>query len=200
MRIYHDWEFLDDGVTTSPISVGMVTEDGHELYYEFLDAPWKRIYGNPWLVENVIPGLSKDFNTALVTGESNSVVKGRLSIRIKVVDFLLDAMTRSGKPLQLWGWYSAYDHLCLAQLFGKMIDLPDWCPMLTFDLKQEFILRGVDQHPNIPRQSKGLHNALEDAKHLKIKHEWFKNLMQTNSMPNMGTQYGNNNTQHNKFS
>lgn len=177
MRIYHDWEFLDDGSTIRPISVGMVSADGYELYHEFIDAPWGEIYKDQWLVDNVIPGLSENHNVAVVTGEGNAIVKSRLGVRIKIVDFLLAAMERdNGKSPQLWGWYSAYDHLCLAQLFGRMMDLPDWCPMLTMDLKQEFILRGVDQHPNIPRQRTGLHNALEDAKHLRTKHLWLDRL------------------------
>src|SRR6185437_634123 len=30
---------------------------------------------------------------------------------------------------QLWAWYAAYEHVALAQLFGRMIDLPDGIPM-----------------------------------------------------------------------
>lgn len=40
-------------------------------------------------------------------------------------------------PINLYGYYSAYDHVVLCQLFGKMIDLPKSFPMYTIDLKQE---------------------------------------------------------------
>lgn len=41
------------------------------------------------------------------------------------------------EPITLFGYYSAYDHVALCWLFGKMIDLPKGFPMYTIDLKQE---------------------------------------------------------------
>ena len=38
--------------------------------------------------------------------------------------------------ISLYGYYSAYDHVTLCWLFGKMIDLPKGFPMYTRDLKQ----------------------------------------------------------------
>lgn len=170
MRVYMDWEFVEDGVTIQPISVGMVREDGKELYYEFINAPISDILRHEWLKENVLPHLSVGWNKAMLTGEADTVVKSKLSIRNKVYDFLLDAYKADrANPLELWGWYSAYDHLCLAQLFGKMIDLPGWCPMWTSDVRQEFHRLG---NPSYPRQTEGLHNALADAKFLMTKHQW----------------------------
>jgi len=40
-------------------------------------------------------------------------------------------------PIKLYGYYSAYDHVALCWLFGKMIDLPNGFPMYTIDLQQE---------------------------------------------------------------
>lgn len=40
------------------------------------------------------------------------------------------------KP-EFYGYYSAYDHVALCWLFGKMMDLPKGFPMYTIDLKQE---------------------------------------------------------------
>lgn len=42
------------------------------------------------------------------------------------------------KNVELYGYYSAYDHCALCWLFGKMIDLPSGFPMYTKDLKQIF--------------------------------------------------------------
>ena len=39
-------------------------------------------------------------------------------------------------PINLFGYYSSYDHVCLSWLYGKMINLPDSFPMYTIDLKQ----------------------------------------------------------------
>jgi hypothetical protein len=165
-----DWEFLEDGETIKPISVGMVREDGEELYYEFADAPWSDIVRHAWLKENVYPKLDCVKSGALVRGEGDTVFKGRLAIMNKIYNFLQEAWKLDRKNgIELWGWYSSYDHVCLAQLFGKMINLPGFVPMWTNDLRQEFYRLG---DPSYPRQSEGLHNALEDAKHIKTKHEW----------------------------
>lgn len=177
MKIWHDWEFLEDGITVQPISVGMVREDGAELYYEFINAPLTDVLQRAWLKENVVPHLSAGWQSAMLIQESNAVVKSKLAIRNKVYDFLLEAWKADRENgIELWGWYSAYDHLCLAQLFGRMIDLPDWCPMWTNDVRQEFHRLG---NPSYPRQTEGLHNALADAKFLKTKHEWLMNLERT---------------------
>lgn len=40
--------------------------------------------------------------------------------------------------IELYGYYSAYDHVVLSWLFGNMIDLPKGFPMYTIDLKQTF--------------------------------------------------------------
>lgn len=168
MRVYMDWEFLEDGFTIKPISVGMVSENGQELYFEFMNAPWRDIYAHPWLKENVVPHLHCAKTGGLVNMISDNIFKSKLSIKSRVYEFLQQMQAVDGE-LQLWGWYSSYDHVCLAQLFGRMIDLPEFVPMWTNDLRQEFHRLG---NPSYPRQTEGLHNALEDARHIKQKHEW----------------------------
>lgn len=66
---------------------------------------------------------------------------------------------------ELWAWYGAYDHVCLAQLFGRMADMPKHIPYWTNDLRQEWERKG---QPNVlPKQKHGEHNALDDARHLR---------------------------------
>lgn len=65
--------------------------------------------------------------------------------------------------VQLWAYYGAYDHVVLAQLFGKMIDLPAHVPMHTNDLKSEVFRLGGKV--SMPPQAAGAHNALADARH-----------------------------------
>ena len=74
-----------------------------------------------------------------------------------------------GNPI-FYGYYSDYDWVVFAQLFGKMIDLPNGFPMYCIDLKQTFdeetIRTGVldlKDHPEYPKQTNE-HNALADAK------------------------------------
>lgn len=94
---------------------------------------------------------------------------------------------------ELYGYYSSFDHCCLAWLFGKMIDLPNSFPMLTYDLKQELDRKqngrnklkdmigeseelftkyethslieplNLKEHPDYPKQE-NLHSAIHDAR------------------------------------
>ena len=84
---------------------------------------------------------------------------------------------------QFYGYYSAYDHVALCWLFGKMIDLPKGFPMYTIDLKQmldekvenysdhfsngnesfETKLIWIKNKDNYPKQTNE-HNALNNAK------------------------------------
>lgn len=63
------------------------------------------------------------------------------------------------KP-EIWGYYSAYDHIVLCQLFGTMMDLPAGFPMYMRDLKQWCDMLG---NPELLPQATGEHNALHDA-------------------------------------
>ena len=87
----------------------------------------------------------------------------------------------NGKP-QFYGYYSAYDHVALCWLFGKMIDLPKGFPMYTRDLKQE--LDAIEEqsscevlknHPNYPQQTNE-HSAIHDARWNKQLHQFLKSL------------------------
>lgn len=152
MKVFYDTEFHEDGTTIDLISIGMVDQVGREYYAINQDADWDRIEKNPWLMKNVVAKLGYD------------EPKPKTQIRDEVQFFL----GRYVPDLELWAWYGAYDHVCYAQLFGKMIDLPDGFPMFTKDLKQvDDDLGGL----SYPYQAEGLHNALDDARHLKVKYD-----------------------------
>ncbi|MFN3005118.1 3'-5' exoribonuclease domain-containing protein [Mycolicibacterium wolinskyi] len=65
--------------------------------------------------------------------------------------------------LELWAYYAAYDHVALAQLWGRMIHLPNGIPMWTNDLQQEMVRLGIDDD-EIPRAEGYEHHALDDAR------------------------------------
>lgn len=62
------------------------------------------------------------------------------------------------------GYYSAYDHVCLSQLFGKMINLPKHFPMYTNDLQQYLDYFGITLTDLTIEENKNKHDALSDAK------------------------------------
>jgi hypothetical protein len=66
--------------------------------------------------------------------------------------------------------------VCLAQLFGKMIDLPKMIPMFTNDIRTLVQLAGL-QPSDLPRQPEGLHNALADARWNKVRYDYLMEFM-----------------------
>ena len=169
-RYFYDTEFIEDGRTIDLISIGMVAEDGRELYLVNRDAPWKRIKKHEWLMANVVPQLPRaygDWRNQMpkrwLIDFNSPEVRGKGQIADAVERFLLGDDLETYTDLELWADYGAYDHVVLAQLFGRMLDLPDGVPMFTHDLQQAWRRAG---RPELPEQRAGLHNALADARHL----------------------------------
>jgi hypothetical protein len=155
MRYWYDCEFLDDGRTIDLISIGIVAEDGRELYLESAD--FDKGKANQWVRENVFPQLKG--------GEYRWPLR---SIKVTLLDFF--DIEDYGEP-ELWGYYSAYDHVAFCQIFGTMMDLPKGYPMYTRDIKQWCDALG---NPRMPEQGKGEHNALADARWNKLAWEFLK--------------------------
>ena len=178
MRIWYDTEFLEDGRTIEPISIGMVTDDGREYYAVNRDMPVRRIRRNPWLMENVVPSLPKAPGDARLYqprrwlfNYSDPRVKRREVIAREVRDFILGTDPEMLPYVELWADYGAYDHVVLCQLWGRMIDLPEGIRMWTHDLRQEIDRCGLaKQVPSMPGARE--HNALDDARELKFRYEW----------------------------
>lgn len=170
MRYFYDCEFLEDGKTIELISIGIVAEDGRELYLINRDAPWKRIKKHEWLMANVVPKLPQPHGDwrnhapkRWAIDMHSPLVKSHRAISMAVAEFLLDHEIWP-RQVELWADYGAYDHVALCQLFGPMMALPDGIPMYTNDLQQALRSAG---NPPMPEQAAGLHNALDDARHVK---------------------------------
>jgi hypothetical protein len=181
-RYFYDFEFEENGQDIIPISLGMVSEDNRELNlincdylysYAFHEEYWYKgiIKSNPspWLIDNVIePLLSKLGRYSFTWEEPSWVLWG-----VIVQEFISDGgKYKSRDDIELWGYYAAYDHVCLAQLFGCMGNLPEPIPMFTHEIMQ---LRKEQPYP--PRDLTLLpeHNALADAKFQKLLWEtWSK--------------------------
>ncbi len=155
MRFWYDCEFIDDGRTIDLISIGIVAEDGRELYMESADVDKGK--ASQWVRENVFPHLKG--------GEYRWPLR---SIRVTLLDFF--DIEEYGEP-ELWGYYSAYDHVAFCQIFGTMMDLPKGYPMYTRDIKQWCDALG---NPRLPEQGEGEHNALADAHHNRVMWEFLK--------------------------
>lgn len=150
LRYFYDTEFIEDGETILLLSFGMVCEDGRELYLENLDAVSKADTASEWVKENVFPYLD------MMNGD-NKFAMSYKEIAKQVSDFILET-----KDAELWGYYSSYDHVALAQLFGPMIELPAHIPKFTMDIKQIGKMFDIEI-PEMDETKYQNHNALSDA-------------------------------------
>ncbi|MFD6025715.1 3'-5' exoribonuclease domain-containing protein [Streptomyces griseoluteus] len=172
--IDYDLEFLEDGRTIELISIGMVCDDGREYYAVNRDMPVRKIRKHKWLMENVVSGLPKGHGDrrnhvpkSWLFDYADPVVKRRERIADDVMTFIRAA----GPDVELWANYGAYDHVALAQLWGRMIDLPEGVPMFTCDIQQERARLGL-RWDELPQQESGEHNALADARHNQTVRRW----------------------------
>lgn len=152
MKYWYDTEFYEDGERIHLISIGIVAEDGRELYMENANFDWDIVPAGHWLWDNVYPHLQGI--TASYT---------RKEMANQVIQFI----TYYGSEFnnELWGYYSAYDHVVLAQLFGRMVDMPEGVPWFTQDIRQiKQMLKEEGWEYEFPKQTSTEHHALEDAK------------------------------------
>jgi hypothetical protein len=183
-KFFYDCEFHEDGKTIDLISIGIVNyETGETFYAVSNEFDTSRVATHWWLMENVMSSIDHE-SYAVVDAEGFPVYRdfditdqaamSREEIKRGVLEFV-----GQGQPAELWAWYSAYDHVCLAQLFGKMIDLPSEVPMVTYDIKQLHKLAG---YCDMPKQPEGLHNALEDAKFNIVRYNYLKEVLDGNNL------------------
>ena len=151
MKIWFDTEFIEDGKTIDLISIGMVREDGAELYYECRECDSRR--ASDWVKENVLVHL-----------EGGPAIMSRDFIARKIQEF-------AGEKPEFWAYYADYDWVALCQLYGTMMDLPKGWPMYCRDVKQVCDMVG---NPRLPNQDSREHHALADAIWTKQAWEWLR--------------------------
>ena len=154
MKYFLDTEFIEDGRTIDLISIGVVCEDGRELYLESSEVDWSK--ANDWVLAYVKPHL---------WGVDLDVVAPRDEIAERLRLFVAQ-----GRP-EFWGYYADYDWVVVAQLYGTMMDLPSGWPMFCMDLKQYCVSLG---DPRLPEQTSTEHHALADARWVRDSHLWLR--------------------------
>lgn len=192
-RYFYDFEFLENGRTIDPISIGVACDDGRDFYAVFEEIArtplYERVCAHTWLMANVIPHLplstapgsfqGRGYRLGVGPGPGYPVggapgfhldindltIKPRHIIRKELLAFLLDGHTEGVRDIELWAYYAAYDHVALAQLLGgPMADLPAGIPWWTHDLQQELDRRGIEDPDQLCPHDGAEHNALVDAR------------------------------------
>jgi hypothetical protein len=141
-RCFVDTEFYEDGSAIDLISIGAVRSDGEEFYAVNSDAKLHLV--SPWVRKHVVEQLP---------AYSSGLWYPRNAIA--------DAFTRFVANSEIWAYYADYDWVAICQMYGTMMGLPKSFPKYCLDLKQLSVMLGNPQHP---KQTEGVHNALEDAR------------------------------------
>ena len=157
-KFWFDTEFLEDGHTIEPISIGIVREDGEQYYAEFELASdvLQRIQAHTWLMANVVPHLDGDW-------------KPKQQIGREIIEF-----TRCRDEPEFWGYCAAYDWVLLNQIYGPMVEHPKAWPFYCNDISQLALDLGLNRR-TFPAQdsSHGAeHNALADARWTRDTYYW----------------------------
>jgi hypothetical protein len=165
-RVFYDLEFLDDGETITPLSIGMCDVAGRELYLINEEFPLHRLVTNEFMITHVVPSLpimaqwGNWFESLAWDPDhpDHSRLVTRLAMAMAVRRFLVqDALPRT----ELWAYHAAYDHVALSQLLGpRMVDLPDGVPWFTHELMQRWEDAGRPDKPTPTNE----HHPLADAK------------------------------------
>lgn len=150
MKYFFDTEFYEDGKTIDLISIGIVCEDGRELYRVSTEARYDLV--NDWVRANVVHKLPKLDDPAW---------QNRKQIASDIFDFVVRSIDLAKDKPIFWAYYADYDWIALCQLFGTMMDLPKGFPMYCMDLKQLSVMKGSPTHP---KQDGDEHHALADAR------------------------------------
>jgi hypothetical protein len=148
VRIWFDTEFIEDGKTIDLLSIGLVREDGRELYLENSEADSER--ASLWVRENVIPHL-----------RGSTFRRSRAIIASEVAAFAF------GIDPEFWADFCAYDWVVLCQLYGTMMQIPQGWPMFCLDVRQLIHFAGGDKM-KLPQFVGRAHNALDDARYCRL--------------------------------
>lgn len=178
MKYFLDTEFHEYPIMGHPtielISIGMVSEDGRELYLLSNQCDLDKAFTNDWLRENVLMPIYREnrdlpfsFSELRDVFQSNAACSNAM-IRDTIVEFV----SNDEDEPEFYGYYADYDWVVFCWLFGRMIDLPKNFPMYCRDLKQMLddyaalvwlTAKEAKQLIGYPSQENE-HNALADAR------------------------------------
>lgn len=182
IKFFIDTEFIELGrnYPLELLSIGIVCENGNTLYLENLEANYKN--ANDWVKQNVFLFMNI-FTTKCFTNkycelsineeEANNLWKLGINTLAQIsfrVEGFIKTNSGENKP-EFWGYFCDYDWVVFCQLFGTMMDLPKGFPHYCNDLKQLMKSYGIDESLDELTKQESNHNALDDAKQIKLGYE-----------------------------
>jgi hypothetical protein len=149
-----DTEFVEDGETIMPISLGLVplNRNRRELYLEF-DFDDAKAEAHDFVRDNVLPHLRGQ--ERYTREEAARAIAAYLGVPAQTAE--------SKEHIEFWAYYADYDWVVFCQIFGTMMDLPRGLPHLCFDLQQLYLLHARPAGCAKPPPPANAHDALADA-------------------------------------
>ena len=128
--IFYDCEFevKEHGTKIIPISIALVelNQYGKKIYLINKDYDWSQ--SNEWLIKNVKPSIDKIITSGNVNHLSE---RFRSNLYLDYCSFnswkkYLNYYFQNFKnQIQLWGYYSGFDHVVLSSIYGEMNQFPN---------------------------------------------------------------------------
>lgn len=175
-----------------PIFYELAQRQFHDINFKdewhFEQAPvtfdtFKRVFANDfkWFKKLILKygKTNKQIADEIVDFVNSETVKqtGTSQTASQLTKESIDNLRRGYLTTAFYGYYSAYDHVAMCWVFGKMIDLPKGFPMYTIDLKQSLDnLLSEDSNGLVLRNGKTAINVVElrNLKTLDERIEWCK--------------------------
>ncbi|MFJ9988631.1 hypothetical protein ACIQUD_32240 [Streptomyces globisporus] len=172
-NVYLDCEFLPaDPTLKGLVSIGITDDQGVEFYAVNGDVDVEALIANEWMMVNVWPSLptvrdDSEIGDGLELSYRHQDVHFIPAIRAGVAQYFADT---DATETRLWAWYGAQDMCRLHSLWDNDWSvMPEQIPRWFNELEQ---LRWQAGGPEMPNQPAGMHNALADARHNRVMHQF----------------------------
>ena len=176
-KLFIDLEFTGLHQSTTPISLGIISECGKTFYAEFTD--YDRTQLDDWLEENVIANTWVATNNPITSmGEVISENRWADTHVFGSSDYIkkfLEEWLSQFEKIVIWSDCLAYDWVLFNQIWGHAFSIPKNIYYIAMDICTVFEMQGID--PDVSREeyceietfreqrTKGLHESFQSIKH-----------------------------------
>ena len=173
MKYFFDTEFIEKPQKIDLISIGIVAEDGRELY--LINRDCRTYEADDWVKENVLskmPEYKSDINLGFYRDASIELIPNHVLTKEQIKNKILEFIGADNNP-EFWAYYADCDWVVICWLFGRMIDLPKHFPYYCKDLQQEIDEGEINKDElleDVPQNN--IHNALDDARWVRNAYEY----------------------------
>lgn len=196
MLIFFDIEFTGLHQYTTPISLGMVTENGDTFYAEFTDYDINQC--DDWIRENVLENLLFNEESNFYKFSANPRMKNRYRYISSMLNEWLERV-RKGEDIQFVSDVCHYDMMLLIDLItngGTAFSLQEFISPVCHDINQDIARHyGISDAEAFDKSREEIvmelcaepvrgekHNSLYDAKVIKAIYEEIANIVYNGRM------------------